>query len=130
MTTIVEQIVAREADAVIIYESSNVIAFADHDPINFGHILICPTYPYESFIDLPESVHNEIQRVAKDVYLRIAVKFNPDGISFIQNNGECNELNHYHLHIFPRFKGDQFGWTSNEIGVQNKEILRESLAGL
>ncbi|MDW1631038.1 HIT family protein, partial [Vibrio sp. Y176] len=56
MTTIVEQIVNREIDSVIVYESDQVIAFADHDPINFGHILICPKTQYRTFIDLPESV--------------------------------------------------------------------------
>ncbi|MBE4267540.1 HIT family protein, partial [Vibrio parahaemolyticus] len=32
MATIVEQIVNREIDSVIVYESDQVIAFADHDP--------------------------------------------------------------------------------------------------
>ncbi|MBY6198171.1 HIT family protein [Vibrio hangzhouensis] len=128
--TIVEQIVSRDIEAVIVYESEHVIAFADHDPINFGHILICPTQPYESFIDLPIAVHDEIQHVARDLYRRIMNKFNPDGMSFIQNNGTCNELSHYHLHIFPRFDGDQFGWVSSELGIQSIDELRESLAGL
>jgi histidine triad (HIT) family protein len=130
MATIVEQIVSREIEAVIIYESPNVIAFADHDPINFGHLLICPILPYESLIDLPELVHAEIQQVAKDLYARLVTKYEPDGISFIQNNGKCNELDHYHLHIFPRFDDDRFGWVSRNIGVQNIEVLRTSLAGL
>ncbi|MGR5503887.1 HIT family protein [Vibrio sp. DNB22_10_4] len=130
MVTIVEQIVAREIDAVLVYESENVIAFADHDPINFGHILICPKQPFESFIDVPVEVSSEIQNVARDLYQRIVTKFAPDGISFIQNNGKCNELEHYHLHIFPRFEGDRFGWQSSGIGVQSIEVLRESLAGL
>lgn len=128
--TIVEKIVSRELEAVIVYESRNVIAFADHDPINFGHILICPTQPYESFIELPSDVHQEVNQVAKDLYLRIERKFKPDGISFIQNNGQFNELSHYHLHVFPRFEGDNFGWTSSEIGAQTIDKLRESLAGL
>ncbi len=130
MTTIVQQIISRDIEAVITYESEQVIAFADHDPINYGHILICPIEPYESFIDLPALVHDEIQNVARDLYSRIASKFNPDGISFFQNNGKCNELDHYHLHIFPRFDGDQFGWSSSDIGIQNIEVLRESLSGL
>ncbi|EGQ8006852.1 HIT family protein [Vibrio parahaemolyticus] len=128
--TIVEQIVNREIEAVIVYESSDVIAFADHDPINFGHILICPTYPYESYIELPDKVLTEIQSVARDLYQRIERTFEPDGISFIQNNGKFNELSHYHLHIFPRFNGDKFGWKSSEIGVQCIEKLRQSLARL
>ncbi|GIU05966.1 MULTISPECIES: HIT family protein [unclassified Shewanella] len=128
--TIVEKIVSREIDAVILYESENVIAFADHSPINFGHVLICPKELFESFIDLPPEVNLEIQSVAKELYQRIATKFQPDGISFIQNNGKFNELSHYHLHIFPRFDNDKFGWSSSELGVQSIEELRTSLAGL
>ncbi len=64
--TIVEKIVAREIDTVIVCKSEFVIAFADHDPINLGNILICPIQPYESFIDLPRVIHNEINDVAKD----------------------------------------------------------------
>ncbi|MER2496903.1 HIT family protein [Vibrio neptunius] len=128
--TIVEKIVSREIEATIVYESNDVIAFADHDPINFGHILICPVKPYQSFTDLPNHVHDEIQNVARDLYGRIEKLFKPDGISFIQNNGKFNELSHYHLHIFPRFKNDMFGWTSSEIGIQEQEVLRESLARL
>ena len=128
--TIVEKIIARKIDAAIVYESKNVIAFADHDPINFGHILICPTDPYETFIDLPDDVNNEIGRVAKDLYKRIETLFNPDGISFIQSNGKFNDLSHYHLHIFPRFEGDGFGWASGGLGIQNIEKLQQSLAHL
>ncbi|MCF9698646.1 HIT family protein [Vibrio parahaemolyticus] len=111
MATIVEQIVNREIDSVIVYESDQVIAFADHDPINFGHILICPKTQYRTFIDLPESVFFEITDVARDLYKRI-------------------EANHYHLHIFPRFHGDQYGWVSSELGIQTMDKLRESLKDL
>ena len=128
--TLVEQIVSREIDAVIVYESAKVIAFADHDPINFGHLLIAPTFPYENFIDVPEPVFAEINAVARSLYLRLDAKFSPDGISFIQNNGKFNELGHYHLHVFPRFDGDKFGWRSSQLGIQNINDLRQSLAGL
>ena len=128
--TIVEKIVRREMEAVIVYESDDVIAFADHNPINFGHILICPTHSYANYIDLPEGVLTEIHSVARQVYRRIEEAFKPDGISFLQNNGEFNELSHYHLHIFPRFEGDQFGWQSSELGIQSIEKLHESLKHL
>ena len=128
--TIVEKIVSREIEAVIVYESDDVIAFADHNPINFGHILICPTHLYANYIDLPEGVLTEIHSVARQVYRRIEEAFKPDGISFLQNNGEFNELSHYHLHIFPRFEGDQFGWQSSELGIQSIEKLHESLKRL
>ena len=131
--TIVEQIVNRDIDAAIVYESETVIAFADHDPINFGHILISPKYPYETFLELPYETFLEIHEVARDLYKRLEQKFSPAGIGFMQNNGEYPEFNalkHYHLHIFPRFHADQYGWITSNIGIQSADKLRESLTDL
>ncbi|MDP4487610.1 HIT family protein [Pseudoalteromonas piscicida] len=128
--TIVEQIVARDIEAVIVYESEQVIAFADHDPINFGHILICPKFPYGTLLQVPESILAEIHSVARDLYGRIERKFSPDGITLVQNNGHFNELSHYHLHIFPRYKQDSFAFGRDELNVKPQEVLRTSLEGL
>lgn len=128
--TIVEQIVARDIEAVIVYESEQVIAFADHDPINFGHILICPKSPYETLLQVPESILAEIHRVARDLYGRIERKFSPDGITLVQNNGHFNELSHYHLHIFPRYKRDSFAFGRDGLNIKPQDVLRTSLEGL
>ena len=32
----------------------------------------------------------------------------------MQNGGEFNDIGHFHLHIFPRYQNDGFGWISNE----------------
>jgi histidine triad (HIT) family protein len=128
--TLVERIVAGELDAAVVYSSEAVIAFLDHDPINHGHLLICPKHPHKDFIDVPEPIMNEMLGVARILYQKLMEKYEPEGISFIQNNGECNELDHYHLHIFPRTKGDQFGWTSKELGIQTIEQLISEADGL
>lgn len=36
--------------------------------------------------------------------------YQPNGISIIQNGGIFNDLDHYHMHVFPRYKNDGFGW--------------------
>jgi len=82
---------------------------------------------------LPQDVFLEIHQVARDLYQRLERKFKPDGIGFMQNNGEYpffNSLNHYHLHVFPRFHGDQYGWVTSEMGIQTMDKLKESLADL
>lgn len=128
--TIVEQIVAGDIPAAIVYQSPTVIAFMDHDPINEGHILICPVAPICNFPDVPEPVMQEIYRVAKALYRQLETKYQPEGISFIQNNGHCNELDHFHLHIFPRLKGDGFAWSSYGLGQQETDQLRKQSQGL
>ena len=37
----------------------------------------------------------------KDIY-------KPKGYSIMQNGGVFIDVGHYHLHIFPRYKGDRF----------------------
>ena len=32
----------------------------------------------------------------------------------MQNGGKYNDIGHYHLHIFPRFDDDEFGWCCAE----------------
>lgn len=130
MDTVVQKIYKGEIDAAVVYRSTAVIAFADHDPINYGHVLICPVHPYHSFIDLPLDIHEEIQHVARELYTRIQQHYQPNGISFIQNNGDFNELSHYHLHLFPRYHDDQFGWTSSNLGLQPLEALQRSITPL
>lgn len=36
--------------------------------------------------------------------------YSPDGVSIMQNGGYFNDVNHYHMHVFPRYKNDGFGW--------------------
>lgn len=88
-------------------------------------------------IRLEEVYINELTKImerAFDEDTRIhldAEKGGPDGYSIMQNGGEFNDIGHYHLHIFPRYVGDGFGWTyGSEKKAVNSEIaqsLRKSL---
>lgn len=44
--------------------------------------------------------------------------FKADGYSIMQNGGYFNDIGHYHMHVFPRYRGDGFGWT---YGDENEE---------
>ena len=47
------KIIEKRQDAYIIYESENVIAFLDFDPINEGHILVVPKLHEASIDNMP-----------------------------------------------------------------------------
>ena len=55
--------------------------------------------------------------------LSTAIKklYNPDGISVMQNGGYFNDVNHYHMHVFPRYKNDGFSW------VEPTQLIRTTL---
>ena len=49
--------------------------------------------------------------------------YHPYGYSIMQNGGEFNDVGHYHIHIFPEYVGDGFGWTyDSEEKAVNAEI--------
>ncbi len=46
----------------------------------------------------------------------------------MQNGGAFNDVGHFHLHIFPRFSKEEFGWTyaeEVESAAIEYEVLKE-----
>ena len=45
-----------------------------------------------------------IMNIAKILKKRIKEKLNCDGLTLIQNNGDVQEVKHFHLHLKPFYK--------------------------
>ena len=114
----------KEIESNIVYENNNIIAFLDADPINEGHILIVPKKHYLDIEGLPAEILNEIMELSQRIVKVLKMIYNPNGYSIMQNGGEFNDIGHFHLHIFPRYQNDGFGWISNE----NKIIVSKEIA--
>lgn len=94
----------------IIYEDDIVLAFMDIDPINPDHVLLIPKAHYLDVDEIPDDVLAHLMLVAKQIVSALKDILSPDGYSMMQNGGEFNDIGHYHLHIFPRYKEDGFSW--------------------
>jgi diadenosine tetraphosphate (Ap4A) HIT family hydrolase len=88
-----------------IYEDEIVIAFMDMDPINEGHVLLVPKQHYLDVDEMPDEVLSHLMIVSKKIVAALKAVYRPDGYSIMQNGGKFNDVGHYHLHIFPRYKG-------------------------
>lgn len=49
--------------------------------------------------------------ISKKIVSALKEIYKPAGYSIMQNGGAFNDVGHYHLHIFPRYTDDGFGWT-------------------
>jgi len=107
------KIANHEIEPNIVYENENVMAFLDMNPINEGHTLIIPKRHYLDADEIPDELLHELMDVSKKLVAAIKKAYNPDGYSIMQNGGEFNDVGHYHLHIFPRYQKDGFGWTES-----------------
>lgn len=127
------KIVDGEIPSNLIYQDELMMCFLDIDPINEGHILIIPKNHYLDADEIPNEILLTMMALSKKIVRAIKEKYSPDGYSIMQNGGEFNDIGHYHMHIFPRYKGDGFGWTFSDTkhdvsqGLANelKEILNK-----
>lgn len=61
-------------------------------------------------MQMPDEVLSHFMIVSKKIVSALKDIYKSNGYSIMQNGGEFNDIGHYHLHIFQRYKGDVFGW--------------------
>jgi histidine triad (HIT) family protein len=117
------QIIRRESPASIAYEDDKVLVFPPLEPVNPGHMLIVPKKHAVSLAGLDEETTLQVAKIARRVAAAIrksACKC--EGINWFLADGEAahQEVFHFHLHVYPRFEGDGFGFKYDE----KKNFLR------
>lgn len=102
-----------EIPVSMIYEDEKVAVFVDLQPVNDGHLLIIPKYhaPYMKDVDTDTLQH--MMAIAKRMNAALrASKYECEGVNLFLADGEAahQEVFHCHLHVYPRFIGDGFGF--------------------
>lgn len=108
------KIVNKENECHLIYESDTIMSFLDIDPINEGHVLIISKIHQSSIDKIPLFILNDMMALSQKIVSALTQIYESDGYSIMHNGGEFCEFGHFHLHIFPRYKQDGFGWTYPE----------------
>jgi len=107
---IVCDIVSGSIKAHVLYEDELIICFLDANPISEGHVLICPKKHLAGLSDLSDVLMARVFAFAQRMTSLFEHSLRADGVSLLQNNGAFNELGHFHLHVFARWRGDGFSW--------------------
>ncbi len=98
------KIIKEEIPSNIIYEDELVLAFLDIHPETVGHTLLIPKKHFQDMDDIDEETYLHIFKVAKMIKKQLIEKLHCDGITLMQNNGDCQDVKHYHLHLRPYYK--------------------------
>jgi histidine triad (HIT) family protein len=88
-----------------IYEDENFIAFLDINPINSGHTLVIPKKHFENLFVMPDKLISDYILLIKKLAPKIKEAMNARWVNLLVF-GE--EIKHTHVHIIPRFDGDNF----------------------
>ncbi|WP_409293036.1 HIT family protein [Peribacillus sp. SCS-37] len=105
-----------------VYEDYWVNGFLDHDPWNEGHVLIMPKEHARYIEDMDEETQSALMQAASILSKAVKQLSRPDGISICQNGGTFDELTHFHMHIVPRYDGEDFASFYSESEWENHHL--------
>ncbi len=103
MNCIFCKIINGDIPSYTVYENDYVKCFLDVNPISMGHVLIVPKKHFKDAYDITLEYISEIHKASKIILELLDSKLKPNGYRLVQNNGNLQEVKHYHLHIIPNY---------------------------
>lgn len=91
-----------------IYEDEKCIAILDISQATKGHTLVIPKEHYDNILDIDESLLSHLHAVAKKVALHYSNKLETNNFNILNNCGPVagQTVNHFHIHVIPRYEND------------------------
>ncbi|WP_064093425.1 HIT family protein [Rossellomorea aquimaris] len=117
----------KEEQVLIVYENDSVCCILDHAPYHSGHTLILPKKHKIEVVELGQEEYIAIMEASKLIAKAVNAVFQPDGITICQNGGVFNDLTHYHMHVVPRYEGENFGESFYDEVLAETRVAEESL---
>jgi len=99
-------IASGEAEAHVVLEDTQTIAFLDRSPLFIGHVLLIPRAHIRTIYEADDATLEAMARAAKRLAIAVTTAMAADGIFVAQNNVISQSVEHLHTHIIPRRKGD------------------------
>lgn len=116
-----------EIPTATIYEDDEFKVILDLGPATKGHALILPKEHYANIYEIDEEVAGRAFKLAKKMVTKLTEVLGCDGYNIVQNNGEAagQTVFHFHMHLIPRYEGDQVGltWKPGELTDEMKEEI-------
>jgi histidine triad (HIT) family protein len=108
MPSIFSKIASGEIPSIKVYEDEHSLAFMDISPAGRGHTLVISKQEFADLWSIPEQTLFAVTRTVQRVALGLRDALLPDGLNIIQNNGAASgqTVFHYHVHLIPRWEGD------------------------
>ena len=113
------QIVAGEAEADIVLETDELMAFLDRRPVFKGHLLLVPRDHVVTLPELPAPLRDPFLEAAQRLATAVVEGLGAQGSFVAMNNVVSQSVPHLHLHVVPRTKGDGlrgFFWPRRKYG--------------
>jgi len=125
-------IIAGKAPASMVYEDDIVAAFLTIGPVNPGHLLVIPKAHYALLAEMNEEIGMHLFKISMKMAQALRLSgVRCEGINLFLADGEAafQEVRHVHMHVFPRFRGDNFIIDADWSNVPSRQAL-DKIAGI
>ena len=121
------RIAKKEIPSNDVYETGDAFAFLDIHPRSPGHTMIIPKEHAENISKLSPDKVGPLFQAVQEVVIRLEKSLNPSGFTIGVNHGRAAgaEVDHLHVHVIPRFTGDQGKSIQSIVGNIPKESLED-----
>ena len=111
------KIVSGEIPCTKVFEDDHVLAFMDINPLNDGHLLVIPKTHANTILEIEERDFMAVTAAVHKIAGAVQAALKPDGINLLQLNGKAANqvVPHLHVHIVPRWSGDDLKISQWEI---------------
>lgn len=108
-----------------VYEDELCLAFLDISQATIGHTLVIPKKHFKNILELDEETSSHIGKIVTKLAKNITTKLNINDVNILNNNGPLagQSVEHFHVHIIPRYKNDQFNFTTPSNKLSEKEFI-------
>lgn len=98
----------KEIPAEIVYENDHAFAILDINPVSPGHTMVISKTHAKDLPELPKDEVGPLFEGVKIVLDKIQKALQPDGFTIGINQGSVSGqvVEHLHIHLIPRFVGD------------------------
>ena len=120
-----------EIPSATLYEDEDFRVILDLGPASKGHALILPKARAANIDEISDDMAAKARILAKKRATKMTEALKCDGFNIVQNNGEPagQTVFHFHMHLIPRYEGDQVGITWKP-GTLTDEVKNEILEKL
>jgi histidine triad (HIT) family protein len=130
------RIAAGEAEASMVAETPEALAFMDVNQPTPGHVLVIPRAHIRDIYALDPETGAAVFKLTIEVAKAVKQAMNADGLTLVQANERAGqqEVFHFHMHIIARFAGDRdrvrFGWRADLPARTELDLMAEVIRGV
>ena len=125
------KIVTGEIPSYKVYETDETIAFLDIHPVVHGHVLVIPKTHATNIFDITPESWAAVAESVRVVASAVERSLDAHGVNIMMNNREHagQVVDHPHMHIIPRFKGDGLTqWPHGAYKDGAAEMLKQKIS--